>query len=468
MTGVKTEIIRSHASDTAVAPTTALPYSDTQAALLALRAEIDAILATLPAPGSTVDNTVPRFVGTDGALEDTGLTISDTNFLGGTLNGVGIGGATADATNRLSANTPAVLFNRETANIQVKLNKEAAGDTASFLFQTGFSGRAEIGLVGDNNFQFKTSPDGAAFTTGISISATDGAVSIPVGLRIPASAAPSVTTNGDIAIDTTVTDLNGMITYYSGGAFGVIAMPVASFASPTDGHVVTYDAATDRFKLAASGGGANAALSNLASVAINTTLLPGSNDGAALGSGTLAFSDLFLASGSVIDWNNGDLTLTHSANTLTLAGGNISFGTGNTVTLGNIEVGNASDTTISRNAAGIIQVEAVPLFSQIPQNSQSAAYTTVLADAQKHILHPTADNNARTFTIAANSSVAYPVGTCITFVNQINTVTIAITSDTLVFAGTGSTGSRTLAAAGVATALKIASTTWIISGTGLS
>lgn len=64
-------------------------------------------------------------------------------------------------------------------------------------------------------------------------------------------------------------------------------------------------------------GKASTSLSNLASVAINTTLLPASNDGAGLGSGTLAFSDLFLASGGVINWNNGNATLTHSAGLLT-------------------------------------------------------------------------------------------------------------------------------------------------------
>jgi hypothetical protein len=104
----------------------------------------------------------------------------------------------------------------------------------------------------------------------------------------------------------------------------------------------------------------------------------------------------------------------------------------------------------------------------MPQNSQSAAYTTVLSDANKHILHPTADNNARTFTIDSNANVPYPIGTSITFVNQINTVTIAITSDTLTLAGAGTTGSRTLAASGIATALKIAATSWIISGTNLT
>lgn len=67
-------------------------------------------------------------------------------------------------------------------------------------------------------------------------------------------------------------------------------------------------------------GGANAALSNLASVAINTTLLPGANDGAALGSGSLAFSDLFLASGGVINFANGDVTATHSSGVVTFTG----------------------------------------------------------------------------------------------------------------------------------------------------
>jgi hypothetical protein len=107
-------------------------------------------------------------------------------------------------------------------------------------------------------------------------------------------------------------------------------------------------------------------------------------------------------------------------------------------------------------------------YLNVPQNSQSTAYTTVLADSGKHILHPTADNNARTFTIDSNANVAYPVGTVITFVNQINTVTIAITSDTMTLAGGTSTGSRTLAAVGIATAIKVASTSWIISGTNLT
>ena len=108
-------------------------------------------------------------------------------------------------------------------------------------------------------------------------------------------------------------------------------------------------------------------------------------------------------------------------------------------------------------------------FRNIPINSQSAAYTTVLADSGKVIFHPSTDANARTFTIDSNANVAYALGTAITFINMTSqVVTIAITSDTMYLAGTGTTGSRSLAQYGMATAVKMTSTTWIISGSGLT
>jgi hypothetical protein len=109
-------------------------------------------------------------------------------------------------------------------------------------------------------------------------------------------------------------------------------------------------------------------------------------------------------------------------------------------------------------------------FRNIPQNSRSASYTLVLADSGKHIFHPSADTTARTFTIPANSSVAYPIGTAITFINQngAGVVTIAITTDTMRLSPAGTTGSRTLAANGSATCVKVTSTEWLISGSGLT
>ena len=108
-------------------------------------------------------------------------------------------------------------------------------------------------------------------------------------------------------------------------------------------------------------------------------------------------------------------------------------------------------------------------FRNTPVNSQSGAYTLVLADSGKTILHPASDDNARTFTIPANSSVAYAVGTVLTFVNlSANDLTIAITDDTMYLAGAGTTGSRTLTEYGIASAVKLASTTWLISGNNLT
>ena len=108
-------------------------------------------------------------------------------------------------------------------------------------------------------------------------------------------------------------------------------------------------------------------------------------------------------------------------------------------------------------------------FRNIPQNSQSAAYTLVLADAGKHIFHPSTDANARTFTIPDNGSVAYPIGTAITFINMTAAVvTIAITTDTMYLSTLGTTGSRSLAQYGSAKAIKMTSTTWLISGSGLT
>ena len=108
-------------------------------------------------------------------------------------------------------------------------------------------------------------------------------------------------------------------------------------------------------------------------------------------------------------------------------------------------------------------------YLNIPANSKSANYTLVLWDAWKSIDHPSSDANARTFTIPANSSVDYPIGTTISFSNMSSQdVTIAITTDTMYLAWDGATGSRTLAQYGVATIRKLTATTRLISWVGLT
>jgi hypothetical protein len=107
-------------------------------------------------------------------------------------------------------------------------------------------------------------------------------------------------------------------------------------------------------------------------------------------------------------------------------------------------------------------------FRNIPQNAQTGSYTLVLADSGKHIYHASGAG-AATYTIPANSSVAYAIGTAITFINLSATaISIAITTDTMYLSSAGTTGTRTLAQYGSATALKITSTSWLISGSGLT
>jgi hypothetical protein len=106
-------------------------------------------------------------------------------------------------------------------------------------------------------------------------------------------------------------------------------------------------------------------------------------------------------------------------------------------------------------------------YLNVPQNVQTGSYTLVLADAGKQIYR--ASGGAETWTIPANSSVAYPIGTALTFINlSATSVSIAITTDTMYLSSAGTTGTRTLGQYGSATAIKIESTTWIISGSGLT
>ncbi len=86
--------------------------------------------------------------------------------------------ATADATNRLSINAPASLFNHENGDHRLTINKGSSGDTAAILFQTGFSGRAEFGLAGDDAFRIKVSADGTSWKQPLTVQPDTGFVGI--------------------------------------------------------------------------------------------------------------------------------------------------------------------------------------------------------------------------------------------------------------------------------------------------
>ena len=167
-------------------------------------------------------------------------------------------------------------------------------------------------------------------------------------------------------------------------------------------------------------------------------------------------------SGSIVITQNATpSTLTFGSN-WTAVGGSVISSVANSVSL--LTYYAASTTNIQYG------ISIPGSYNYIPQVSKSANYTTVLSDAGCHIYHPTADATPRTFTIDSNANVAYIIGTALTFVNGYNAgnLTIGINSDTLYFSGNGATGSRTLANTSIATALKLTSTVWQISGAGLA
>ncbi|MET3611876.1 hypothetical protein ABID16_000181 [Rhizobium aquaticum] len=96
--------------------------------------------------------------------------------------------ATPDATNRLAISSEATLFNHAGHSHRMKLNKQASADTASLLFQSNWSGRAEIGLLGNDALQFKASPDGSSWTVGLEIGG-DGIVRMPAQPLVSATLA---------------------------------------------------------------------------------------------------------------------------------------------------------------------------------------------------------------------------------------------------------------------------------------
>lgn len=162
--------------------------------------------------------------------------------------------------------------------------------------------------------------------------------------------------------------------------------------------------------------------------------------------------------GGVLYFDTGTLVVPMSTQTLAET---LSNKTLVTPALGTPASGNLSNCTVDGTSA--------PGFRGIPQISSSASRTCILSDAGKEIYHPSGAGAGDTFTIPANSSVAYEIGTAITFTNMdSNVLSIAITTDTMYLAGVGTTGTRSLAQYGTAVAVKKTSTTWLISGVGLS
>ncbi len=90
---------------------------------------------------------------------------------------------TADTLNRLAVKSPATLLDNEGSGHQLKVNKFAQADTASLLFQTGYTGHAEMGLTGGQDFHIKTSLDGSVFNDSLIADVDTGGVYFPSGVN---------------------------------------------------------------------------------------------------------------------------------------------------------------------------------------------------------------------------------------------------------------------------------------------
>lgn len=311
---------------------------------------------------------------------------------------------------------------------------------------------------------------GDALTDSLSRSG-DGAMLAPLELTSGAVGAPALafgaeTTTGLYRIAAGragVAVLGALVAEFNATGFEITGnleiTGTATFAdlAVTDDLVVTDDVSIGG-DLTITGAAAAAALTASGALTAGSAVISGTIE---LGHAT---ANTLSGSGGVLSVEGHPVTTTDQAQTISAAW---NFTTAPQAA--SLELGHATDTTLTRIAAGRVAVEGVELgYRLIPQNAQNGNYTLVLGDSAKHI-YKASGGAGETITIPANASVAYDIGTTVTFINQGGgDLTIAITSDTLTLSPGGTTGSVILGNNGVATAIKVTATAWIITGTNLT
>jgi hypothetical protein len=343
--------------------------------------------------------------------------------------------------------------------------KDTAGDAVAFGSQAGLTSQSS-GAVAVGNAAGQTTQGAysvAIGTTAGLISQGQNAVAIGVSagetsqsvdaVAIGNAAGLSLQGANTVAIGVSAGNTGQgagavAIGYYAGGGEQGVNSVAIGYAAGYNGQ------AANSIVLNATGSVLNQSIPNTFKVA------PIRNISAT--SGVLQYND----STKEVSYSNSVTAETFNTDQITVVGNRIST----TVTNANLEIecngtgGVVINTLAEATTASTARSAG---YLGIPASAVSTTATLTIADAGEHIYVTT---TGQTITIPAAASVAYPIGTTLTFIAgpSATTVTIAITSDTLRLAGGTSTGTRTLAANGMATAVKVAATTWYINGTGLT
>jgi hypothetical protein len=379
---------------------------------------------------------------TGSALTFNGTNLSTTGSFVSTV-------ATGTAPLTVSSTTQVANLNAATSGAATNIS---SGTTGAVPYQSAASTTAFLNGNTSTTPQFVTSTGTGSVAQAPTLTSSTGSGSVVLAtsptLVTPALGTPSALVGTNITGTASGLSIGGNSATATNVASGTTgAVPYQSAASTTaflSGNTTT----TPQFVTSTGTG----------SVAQAPTLTSSTGSGSVVLSTSPSLTTPTLGVASATTVNKVTLTAPATGSTLTIADGK-TLTASNSITL----AGTDSTTMTFPPASASVG------YLNVPINSQSAAYTTVLADSGKAILHPSGDANARTFTIDSNANVAYALGTAITFINMTSqVVTIAITSDTMYLAGTGTTGSRSLAQYGMATAIKMTTTTWLISGNGLT